>query len=107
MCKRGAGWLGPYLQHREACLPRQAQFLLLRGVSVETMVVQPVSQDLHRLLGQVSAATPLARAARQVQGEAAAPVILTRVTVRHHCELGLLDALLFQDWEDTRVSVRH
>lgn len=36
---RGAG---SYLQHREAGLPREAQLLLLRGVGVEAVLVQPV-----------------------------------------------------------------
>lgn len=48
-----------YLQHREVGLARQTEFLLLRRVGVEAVLVQPAPQDLHRLLGQVAAATAL------------------------------------------------
>lgn len=48
-----------YLQHGEVGLARQAEFLLLRRVSVEAVFVQPAPQNLNRLFGQVTAATAL------------------------------------------------
>lgn len=46
-----------HLQHGEVGLARQKGFLLLRRVGVEAVLVQPVPQNLHRLLRQVAAAT--------------------------------------------------
>lgn len=80
----------PYLQHRKVGLARQAELLLLRRVGVEAVLVQPAPQNLHRLLGQVAAATALPKqpSSRQVERGAV-------ITVRHSRGVLLLRAMLF------------
>lgn len=83
-----------YLQHREVGLAWQAEFLLLWGVGVEAVLVQPAPQNLHRLLGQVAAATALPKEPPSWQVERGAVI-----AVRHGRGVLLLRAMLFfQSW---------
>lgn len=45
-----------YLQHGQVGLLRQYDLLILRGVRIESVLVQPRFQRFHRLLGQVTPA---------------------------------------------------
>ena len=47
-----------YLEHGEARLLGQTQLLRVAGVGVVAVVVQPLLEDLDRVLGQVSPAPP-------------------------------------------------
>ena len=84
----------PHLQHWEVGLARQAEFLLLRRVGVEAVLVQPAPQNLYRLLGQVATATALPQEPPSWQVEWGAVI-----AVRHGRGVLLLRALLFlQSW---------
>ena len=48
----------PYLEHSEARLLGQSQLLRVAGVGVVAVVVQPLLEDLDRVLGQVTPAPP-------------------------------------------------
>lgn len=50
-----------YLQCGQVCLLGEQGFLLLGGIRVVSVFIQPVPQDLHRLLGQVASPPSLAR----------------------------------------------
>lgn len=83
-----------YLQHGEAGLAWQAEFLLLWGVGVEAVLIQPATQNLYRLLRQVAAATALPRQPSSWQVEWGAII-----TVRHGWGVLLLpETLFFQSW---------
>lgn len=69
-----------YLQHGEAGLPGEAELLLLRGVGIEAVLVQPVPEDLHGLLGKIAPSLPLV-GLRGVRGCGA--VVLPEVAIRH------------------------
>lgn len=50
-----------YLQCGQVCLLGEQGFLLLGGIRVVSVFIQPVPQDLNRLLGQVASPPSLAR----------------------------------------------
>lgn len=100
----------PHLWHREMRLSRQAQFLLLWRVSVEAMLVQPVSQNLNGFFGEVSPAAAFGGrpAASAAAGQTErVTVIFTRVAVRHGRKLWSALVLL-KNWdEDDNRSIGH
>lgn len=92
-----------HLQHGEVGLAWQTEFLLLRRVGVEAVLVQPAPQNLHRLLGQVAAATALPKEPSPWQVEWGAVI-----AVRHSRGVLLLRAMLvFQSWGEGRRVVSH
>lgn len=75
-----------HLQCGELSLLGQEGFLLLGWVSVVTVLVQPVPEDLNRLLGQIPSPLPLPvapGAGRQIQGGVHA-VFIVRLAARQH-----------------------
>lgn len=95
------GWevkLSPYLQCGQVCLLGQQCLLLLWGIRVVSVLVQPVPQNLDRLLGQIASPPSLARGCRRgkVQGNIHAVFIL-----------GVAAGCCDDAWEGTRPTVTH
>lgn len=94
-------FLSPHLQHRELGLAWQAEFLLLWWVGVEAVLVQPALKNLHRLLGQVAAATPLPKEPLSWQVKRGAIV-----TVRHGGGVLVLGAMvILWGWKKRKPPV--
>lgn len=91
-----AGKPAPYLQHGEVGLAWQAEFLLLWWVGLEAVLVQPASQNLNRLGGQVAAAPTLALPKQPFPWQVERGAV---IAVWHRRGVLLLRAMLFfQSW---------
>lgn len=70
-----------YLKDWEICSLRQGEFLLIRGVSVVSMFIEPQAEDFDRIFGEITPSLPSAQT-----------IGMTRIIFRLEC------CLRFHHW---------